>query len=319
MRNVRIFHLDAFAERLFAGNPAAVCLMDAWLPVPVMQAIAAENRLSETAFLVPEDPGGFGTGDGAAAGPFHLRWFTPTTEMPMCGHATLAAAHVVLSRLAPEAPAVVFRTRGGLLHVARDPEADDRLCLSLPRERLTGIEPRPALLRAITAALGDVAPAAVLEGRHDWYVLMEDPAEVEAVRPDDDAIAALPPRAVAVASLADGAALADGADYVCRFFAPKLGVPEDPVTGIVHAGLAPLFADMLARDRLDGLQLSPRRGRVTVMPRPDHVMLTGRVVEYSEGRLVLNRLDVERTTAAALAVGRLPLALAAGAGLRARG
>ncbi|GGB58274.1 putative isomerase [Tistrella bauzanensis] len=294
-----MFHLDAFADRLFAGNPAAVCLLNAWLPVPVMQSIAAENRLSETAFVMRDTPV---AGDPAGAGPYQLRWFTPTTEMPMCGHATLAAAHVILTRLEPGADQVMFKTKGGPLRVQRRPapvrcdgtvsSSGQYLRLDLPHEPLTPRHPDSDEAARLSAALGGLTPARILAGSHDWYVLADSAEAVANCRPDPVALAALPPRAVAIASLAHGAGVAQGADYVCRFFAPRLGVDEDPVTGIAHAGIAPLIADALGRNRVEGLQLSARRGRVWAEPTPGHVSLTGRVIEYSEGTIALSIADI---------------------------
>ncbi|MEN2979064.1 PhzF family phenazine biosynthesis protein [Tistrella bauzanensis] len=294
-----MFHLDAFADRLFAGNPAAVCLLTAWLPVPVMQSIAAENRLSETAFVVRDTPV---AGDPAGTGPYLLRWFTPTTEMPMCGHATLAAAHVILTRLEPGADQVIFKTMGGTLKVRRQPapvhgdgkagSGGQYLRLDLPHETLTPRHTGSDETARLCAALGGLTPARVLTGTHDWYVLASSADAVATCRPDPAALAALPPRAIAIASLAHGAGVAQGADYVCRFFAPRLGVDEDPVTGIAHAGIAPLMADALGRARVEGLQLSARRGRVWAEPGASHVALTGRVIDYSEGTIALSPADI---------------------------
>ena len=258
---IPIYQIDAFTDRLFAGNPAAVCPLDDWLPDAVMQAIALENNLSETAFLVPE-----------AEGLYRLRWFTPAIEVPLCGHATLASAHLVLSRLTPERDSVAFNTLSGRLEVRRD---GARLAMDLP------VDP-PAAAEApsgLAAALG-VTPVEVRKGRY-WLAVLADEGEVRELDPDIGALARIPPGNVAVT--APGREV----DFVSRFFAPGAGVSEDPVTGSAHCLLTPYWAKRLGRRRLTARQLSARGGELVCALSGDRVQLSGACAFYMEGRIEL--------------------------------
>jgi PhzF family phenazine biosynthesis protein len=219
---ILLYQIDAFADRPFSGNPAAVCPLDGWLPDDVMQAISAENNLSETAFFVPGDGG------------WWLRWFTPATEVDLCGHATLAAAYVIFRFLAPESKRVLFHTeKAGELAVTRD---GDFLALDFPA--------RPAQSCAapagLAAALGD-APGAVLAAR-DYLAIYDDPDHIAALAPDFAALARLDRFAVIVTAPGRGEI-----DFVSRFFAPAKGVDEDPVTGSAHCTLIPIGLPAWAR------------------------------------------------------------------------
>jgi PhzF family phenazine biosynthesis protein len=255
-----LYQIDAFADGPFTGNPAAVCPLEDWLSDDVMQAIAAENNLSETAFFVPE-------GDG-----FRLRWFTPTTEVDLCGHATLASAFVVFRWLSPDRNEVTFQTQqAGPLTVARD---GDLLALDFPAR-----PPSPcAMPDGLAAALGRV-PAAVLAAR-DYLAVYGSADEIQALTPDLAAIARLD--RFAVIATAPGA---NGIDFVSRFFAPARGVPEDPVTGSAHCTLIPYWADRLGKTRLDARQLSHRGGALSCVCHGDRVTIAGRAVLYLEGRI----------------------------------
>jgi PhzF family phenazine biosynthesis protein len=257
-----LYQIDAFAEGPFTGNPAAVCPLDAWLPEATMQAIAAENNLSETAFFVPE------------GGDYRVRWFTPSVEVDLCGHATLAAAFVVFRHLAPARDSVTFLTaQAGPLTVARD---GDRLALDFPS--------RPShscpMSEAVAAALGR-KPMALLAAR-DYLAVYERPDDIAALNPDFAALAALDRFAVIVT--APGC---DGVDFVSRFFAPARGVPEDPVTGSAHCTLIPYWAERLGKSRLEARQLSSRGGRLWCGLSGDRVTIAGRAVPYLEGTITI--------------------------------
>lgn len=266
-----LYQIDAFVtDRAFSGNPAAVCPLDAWLPDDVMQAVAAENNLSETAFFVPE-------GDG-----YRLRWFTPTTEVDLCGHATLATAFVVFGWLQPDRDTVQFRTeKAGPLTVARD---GDLLALDFPARPPS----RCLASAALAPALGKI-PREVLAAR-DYLVIYDHADDVAALAPDFTALAALDRFGVIVT--APGADGADGGvDFVSRFFAPARGVAEDPVTGSAHCTLIPYWADRLGKNRLEARQLSRRGGalRCELARREagDRVRIAGRALLYLEGTITI--------------------------------
>ena len=252
-----IYQLDAFTDRMFGGNPAAVCLLDRWLDDATLQAIALENNLSETAFLVPDGDGDYG-----------LRWFTPTLEVDLCGHATLASAWLILHRLAPERTGVAFATRSGRLHVARH---GDGLLMDLPAD-----PPAPtAVPEGIEDVLG-ARPEAVLRGRYPLAVLGSE-ADVRALSPDLDGIGRLMAGHLIVT------APGEQADFVSRFFAPGSGIAEDPVTGSAHCILAPYWGTRLGKRDLTARQLSSRGGELRCRLAAGRVELLGRCAFYLEG------------------------------------
>jgi predicted PhzF superfamily epimerase YddE/YHI9 len=256
---IPLYQVDAFAERLFAGNPAAVCQLESWLPADVMQSIAAENNLSETAFFVPEGEG------------WRLRWFTPTTEVDLCGHATLAAAYVIFRVLQPQRDRVLFRTeKAGDLAVSRD---GDLLALDFPVRQAAPC----SIPRGLGAALGR-EPTAALSAR-DYLAVYNDPNHVAGLAPDFAALARLD-RSVIVT--APGR---DGVDFVSRFFAPNFGVDEDPVTGSAHCTLVPFWAARLGKTRLAARQLSRRGGALLCTLCGDRVLIAGRAVIYLQGAI----------------------------------
>jgi PhzF family phenazine biosynthesis protein len=263
MTGLPLFQVDAFADRPFTGNPAAVMPLDAWLDDATLQAIAAENNLAETAFTVPA------TGDADYA----LRWFTPTSEVEMCGHATLASGHILIE----DRPQIRFRTRqAGILTVARD---GDGYALSLP-----AWTPAPKPLPEIVAAL-EVAAADVVETlwheRHYGVVVLTDEAAVRAVAPDLRALAAQGDWLTIVTSRGQTA------DIVSRAFAPGAGIDEDPVTGSAHAVVVPYWAGRLGRTHFAAYQASARGGYLDCRLDGDRVILGGRCVTVIEGRFRL--------------------------------
>jgi PhzF family phenazine biosynthesis protein len=255
-----LYQIDAFAEGPFTGNPAAVCPLETWLPDAVMQAIAAENNLSETAFFVPEGEG------------YRLRWFTPATEVDLCGHATLASAYAIFRFLRPGLQRVVFSTeKAGRLSVTCEGEL---LALDFPARPP---EPCPAPA-GLAAALGR-EPAAVLAAR-DYLAVYDDPDEIAGLRPDFAALARLDRFAVIVTAPGRG-----GVDFVSRFFAPARGVDEDPVTGSAHCTLVPYWAARLGKTRLSARQLSRRGGTLSCGLDGDRVTIAGHAVLYLTGTI----------------------------------
>jgi PhzF family phenazine biosynthesis protein len=259
-----IYQVDAFTGRLFGGNPAAVVILKEWLPDATLQAIAAENNLSETAFVVP------------GQGEFGLRWFTPGVEVDLCGHATLASAHVLFQHRYARSSPVVFRYRGGTLSVARE---GDLLAMDFPSRPPEPAAPDPALAAGLAAALG-VKPREVHTAR-DLVAVLGTQQDVEDLRPDLQALARLDAFAVAVT------APGRECDFVSRFFAPRAGVPEDPVTGSSHCTLVPYWSRRLGKTRLHAIQVSRRRGELFCEDLGARVKIAGRAVEYLRGRITV--------------------------------
>jgi PhzF family phenazine biosynthesis protein len=265
--SIPIFVVDAFAEEQFRGNPAAVCPLHQWLPDAGLQAIAAENNLSETAFFVPSD-------DPAAD--FRLRWFTPTAEVPLCGHATLASAHVLFNALGFSRTKVNFITLSGTLSVER---AGELLRMELPAAMPQALTEPPAdLLQGLRTA-----PKAWLAARDKYLAVFERPAEVAALAPDMAALGRLTGKGVI--ATAPGAEY--GVDFVSRYFTPACGIPEDPVTGSAHCLLVPYWAQRLGRQQLEALQISARRGRLHTELAGDRVRLAGKVLPYLRGEIAV--------------------------------
>lgn len=254
----RIFQVDAFTSRRFGGNPAAVMPMDQFPEPDLMQAIAAENNLSETAFLVRE-------GDG-----YRLRWFTPGVEVPLCGHATLASAAVVMERLEPGRTEVVFQSASGPLRARRSGMA---YVLDFPA-RPSKLVPGPATM---DAALGR-PPREVYVNEFNYMAVFGSAATVRALRPDMEAIKRLDYPGVIVTAPGDG-----DYDFVSRYFAPAKGIPEDPVTGAAHCMLAPYWAQRLGKLEFRAFQASRRGGEITCRVSGDRVELEGTCVFYLEG------------------------------------
>jgi PhzF family phenazine biosynthesis protein len=254
------YQVDAFAARVFEGNPAAICPLDDWLPDALLQSIAQENNLSETAFYVAEGEG------------FRLRWFTPVAEVDLCGHATLATAHVLFNQRGYQAEEIVFATRSGELRVRREGEL---LSMNFPATPAKPCTPPAALM----AALG-IKPAAVLAA-DDYLVVIDSESAIRALAPDFFRLSELDRRGVCVT------APGDEVDFVSRFFAPRYGIPEDPVTGSAHCILTPYWAERLGRQQLQARQLSPRGGDISCQLAGDRVILAGRAVTFMEATIDL--------------------------------
>jgi PhzF family phenazine biosynthesis protein len=260
---IPIYQVDAFTQRTFAGNPAAVCLLGDWLPEETMQAIAFENNLSETAFLVPDrrDPETYA-----------IRWFTPAAEIELAGHPTLAAAYVVFHYLEPGRTSVRFSYAGGTLNVRQEGQ---HLAMDFPARPARPVDQVPGL----TAALG-ATPEALLRAR-DPMAVFGDEAAVRALSPDFRALAALGFHGYIVT------APGDDCDFVSRFFAPSQGVDEDPVTGSAHCTLVPYWSERLGKAQLHARQVSRRGGELWCEDRGERVTLAGAVAPYMEGHLTL--------------------------------
>jgi PhzF family phenazine biosynthesis protein len=259
-----IHQVDAFADRPFAGNPAGVCILDRPAPDKWMQAVAAEMNVAETAFPVHRDDGSF-----------DLRWFTPTVEVDLCGHATLASAHVLWSeRILPGGERARFHTKSGPLTAWHE---GDTIRMDFPAEPVAPGEPPAVLAPALGVPL-------MFTGRNrmDWLVEVADETAVRAVRPDVRALAALDMRGVIVTARSSSASF----DFVSRFFAPAAGVDEDPVTGSAHCALAPYWAAKLGKPALVGYQASARGGTVECTLTGDRVVLGGRAVTVLRGTLL---------------------------------
>jgi predicted PhzF superfamily epimerase YddE/YHI9 len=261
---VKFVVVDAFTERPFAGNPAAVVVLQVPADEGWMGAVAREMNLSETAFLHPEGAG------------WRLRWFTPAVEIELCGHATLASAHVLWeSGRLPVAEVARFFTLSGELGARR---RDGQVVLDFPARPVTVCDPPPGLLEALGAAARSVS-----RWKRDFLVELESGAVVRALQPDMAALARLDCRAVMVTAAGD----APGIDLVSRFFGPAVGVPEDPVTGSAHCALAPFWAARLGRNELVAYQASPRGGTIHLGVRGSRIDLAGHAVTVTRGEILI--------------------------------
>lgn len=260
---VPLYWVDAFATRVFEGNPAAVVPLSTWLPDALMQRIAFENGLAETAFLVRTGPARF-----------HLRWFTPLLEVNLCGHATLAAAHTIFTQLGEAGELLTFDSRSGPLIVTR---RGDRYELDFPaRPAVPTSQVPPELLKSLSKPPREMRVVA----SHRYYLAIYDEAEqVRSIRPDFPLLGSLGDvRAIVTAPGED-------CDFVSRFFAPGAGVPEDPVTGSAHCTLVPYWAERLGKNQLHARQVSARGGEIWCELRGERVGMAGRAVLYLRGEI----------------------------------
>lgn len=259
-KKINIFQIDAFTDRVFAGNPAAVCVLEQWLPDEVMQNIGAENNLAETAFLVKREQD------------YEIRWFTPTLEVALCGHATLAAAHVLFNHLNHPGDTIQFFSRhSGPLSVTKKEEL---LTLDFPTDTLKKIEGSLELLNAF-----NIKPLEVYQGRTDFMLVFRNQDEIEQINPDMAPLKKFKARGIIVT--APGADV----DFVSRFFAPGSGVDEDPVTGSAHTTLTPYWSQKLNKKKLRAKQLSKRGGDLVCEFQGDRVKITGKAVTYLIGEI----------------------------------
>ena len=256
---VQIFQVDAFTRRRFGGNPAAVMILESFLDDARLQDIAAENNLAETAFLVR---------DGAD---YRLRWFTPTVEVPLCGHATLASAAVVLERLEPGREVVTFHSASGPLVVSR---SGDSYVMDFPARPMLATSTPEALI----AAIGQ-NPTETLVDQHNYLAVLETAEQVRKLAPDLGVVTLLDRAGVIVTAPGD-----DGYDCVSRYFAPAKGIPEDPVTGGAHCALTPYWASRLGKTSLRAFQASARGGELRCRTFGERVEIEGSCVFYLEGQ-----------------------------------
>ncbi|MBV9771915.1 MAG: PhzF family phenazine biosynthesis protein [Bryobacterales bacterium] len=258
---IPMYQVDAFAGRVFSGNPAAVCPLDDWLSDAQMQSIAAENNLAETAFFVRNGNG------------YKLRWFTPAVEVDLCGHATLASAFIIMNDLTPGEQSVSFETKSGTLTVTRDGDLYSLDFPARPPEPCTNVSP------TLVPALGR-EPEVVLAAR-DYFVVYPSEEELRALRPDMFGLMEID--RFAVIATAPGRE----ADFVSRFFAPAKGVPEDPATGSSHCSLIPYWSKRLGKKKLHAYQVSPRGGELWCEDRGERVTISGKAVRFFEGTIFL--------------------------------
>jgi PhzF family phenazine biosynthesis protein len=256
-----IYKVDAFAEKAFEGNPAAVVPLQEWLPDPVMQQIAMENNLSETAFFVPIKSG------------FHIRWFTPKSEVKLCGHATLATAHVLFSHLGFIGNEISFDSLSGILKVTRENEL---IVLDFPALRAVETEIPDAIAKAF-----NITPKACFKGRDDYMLVFENEQEVLSLQPDFQQLVEAKTRGVICTSKSENY------DFVSRFFAPAVGVNEDPVTGSAHTMLIPFWAAKLGKTEFLAKQVSARGGILHCKLAGERVKIGGKAVTFLTGEITV--------------------------------
>lgn len=266
---LKLWQVDAFSEKPFGGNPAAIVPLESWLDASLMQKIANENNLAETAYFVRTAPGRYG-----------LRWFTPESEVDLCGHATLASAWLLFDRVDPELKTVAFETRSGTLVVERG--RDGRHIMSLPSDPVSPFSAPAGFAKAVGEALGTTAPSEILKGRY-LFAVWNDAKAVRGIKgPGDIGRVA---RAAEFWGLIATAPGDEGYDFVSRFFAPEKGVPEDPVTGSAHCALTPFWAKRLGKAMLKARQVSPRGGDLLCTDDGARTILSGPCALYLTGEI----------------------------------
>jgi|SRR6185436_13358165 len=256
---LKIFQVDAFSEKLFGGNPAAVCPLDNWLSDEKMQNIAAENNLAETAFYVRDGNN------------YHLRWFTPAVEVNLCGHATLATAHVLFNHLGYDDQEIRFKSMSGMLSVKK---SNDLLTLNFPVDELHPVEIPEIIKKAV-----NVNPAEAYRGKNVLLIVLQSQADLEKLQPDISSIASAHPHGVIFT------AKGTDVDFVSRCFFPNCGIHEDPVTGSAHCILVPYWASKLKKTELTARQLSKRRGNLWCRLSGDRVEISGKAITYMQGEI----------------------------------
>jgi len=260
MMNIPIYQVDAFTDKLFGGNPAAVCPLERWLDIELLQSIAAENNLSETAFFVKKGKS------------FELRWFTPKVEVDLCGHATLATAHVIFNHLDYDEKQVTFSSASGELKVTT---SNGLITLDFPSTPPSPVEIKEELIQGFS-----IRPKEVHKSR-DYLALFECEDDILSIEPNFDILGKLDSLGVIVT------AKGKYSDFVSRFFAPAVGINEDPVTGSAHTTLIPFWAEKLNKNVLHAYQLSKRKGELFCEYSGDRVKISGYVVTFLKGEIVL--------------------------------
>jgi PhzF family phenazine biosynthesis protein len=257
-----IFQVDAFTDKVFGGNPAAVCPLEHWLPDDVMQRIAIENSVAETAFFIPLEDG------------FEMRWFTPEIEMDLCGHATLATAHVIARHLNYSQPLIKFQTKSGCLVVAVE---DKLLTLNFPSRK-----PEPSEVPQIIVDAIQAKPVEVLKSR-DYVLVFETEEIIRRIEPNQSMLNQINLDPGGVVVTAQG----NEVDFVSRFFTPQASIFEDPVTGSAHCSLIPYWSKRLGKESMLALQLSPRVGKLFCKDLGERVLISGEAVTYLEGWITI--------------------------------
>ncbi|MCU0380718.1 MAG: PhzF family phenazine biosynthesis protein [Chitinophagaceae bacterium] len=260
---IPVFQVDAFTHSIFSGNPAAICPIPSWLPEDIMQRVAMENNLAETAFVVPEGED------------YHIRWFTPTVEVALCGHATLAAAFVFFEHLGYQRPLIRFNSKSGWLTVERNP--DGRYTLDFPADP-PAIHPDP--VPGLLEGLG-VSPRDIWRGKFDFMVELENEEAVAALRPDFRSLSGIKSRGILVT------ARGKEADFVSRCFFPQSGIDEDPVTGSAHCLLTPYWTQKTGKQHFKAIQWSARKGWLDCQLAGDRVRMSGSATLFLKGEIYL--------------------------------
>ena len=259
---IRMFQVDAFSENLFGGNPAAVCILNKWLDESFMQKIAEENNLSETAFVIKKDQN------------YEIRWFTPEVEVDLCGHATLASAHILFEFYIPKQNEITFVSRySGILKVKKE---EDHLILDFPVGEFNKATIPPELIKGLGKK-----PIETYKGKTDYMFVYSKQEDIENLNPDFQLLAKSDARGIIVT--AEG----NDVDFVSRFFAPNCGINEDPVTGSAHTILTPFWSNRLKKQQLEALQLSKRKGLLKCKLENNRVKIAGKAKTYFEGEILL--------------------------------
>jgi PhzF family phenazine biosynthesis protein len=259
---LKIYQIDAFADKVFSGNPAAVCPLDEWLPDTVMQNIAMENCLAETAFYVQEKEG------------LRIRWFTPTVEVDLCGHATLATAYVLFNHENYRGDKIIFNSRSGPLTVAK---SGDILTLNFPIDTLAEVNAIPELEQGL-----GVKSVKTFKGKTDYMLVYEKEEQIKTMNPDFKMIGKVPARGIIVT------AKGNQVDFVSRFFGPQSGMDEDPVTGSAHTSLTPYWSKVLGKTEFNAIQLSARQGKLKCRLVGDRVEISGQAKLYLVGKIFVD-------------------------------
>ena len=259
---IKLYQVDAFTDKVFAGNPAAVCPLKTWLADELLQNIALENNLAETAFYVDEKDG------------LRIRWFTPAVEVDLCGHATLATAFVLFYKEGYKGDTITFNSRSGPLTVTRKGEL---LTLNFPADLINEVALTPELTSGF-----NIAPVKALKGKTDYLLVFENEKQVKSLTPDFRQVAKVKARGIIVT------AKGDNVDFVSRFFGPQAGIDEDPVTGSAHTTLTPYWAGVLKKNRLSAVQCSPRGGKLACELKGDRVEISGNGKLFMQGTIFLD-------------------------------
>jgi PhzF family phenazine biosynthesis protein len=259
---LKLYQVDAFTDKVFSGNPAAVCPLNSWLPDDILQRIALENNLAETAYYVREKEG------------YRIRWFTPTVEVDLCGHATLASAFILFNHEGYKENQIIFNSRSGPLTVTKE---KDFITLNFPTDTLHEVEMASALTEPFP-----IKPIKALKGKSDYMLVFENEGQVKSLVPDFRKLALIKSRGVIVT------AKGDETDFVSRFFGPQSGIDEDPATGSAHTTLIPYWAKVLGKTELTAFQCSARGGTLYCKLNGDRVDISGQGVLYLTGKIFIS-------------------------------